>query len=354
MVLKDTSTQEKAMVIVFTADTHFDSAFTNENSAVRNGELVSGFEGMLAYARRIGAGAVLIGGDIFDTPYPSKEICAALTSIIKSYGDLKIFAVAGNHDPLYSTAFYSDVPENLHVFGGEVECVDMGDFNLYGVSVKSAGDCRDPWADLRCKQNSVILCHGMLDGEGEFSLSSATLADTGADLVLLGHIHNTFEKPLSNGSIALYAGSPAGRGFDECGERGFYVIDTDTKKREYIKSGATRYTEYEADISGTASAEELVALLREIKPQTKEIARVVLTGELSEPYTIDCAALCGFLPQFTEIKDRSKIDINITKNIAENTLEGRFLRILEKRLEGENRQKILDAMKAGVTALRDK
>ena len=343
------------MQLVFTADTHFDSAFGAENAAVRNGELIANFESICAYAKRIGAAAVLLGGDIFDTPHPSKETCAALSNIIRTYGTLKFIAVAGNHDPLYNTAFYGLVPENMFVFPAEVTAVKLGDINIYGASVKSSEDTRDPWQGVRCEGKSITLSHGMLDSSAAFSLDSRTLADTGASMSLLGHVHNTCEKLLSNGSTALYAGSPAGRGFDECGDRGFYVIDTDSFKYKYIKTDATVYREYKVDIGQTHNTDELMALLMNVKTADNEISRAVLTGSLLFPYSIDCRAICEFLPQFCEVKDVSEIDINITENIAENTLEGKFLRILASRLEkaeGEERQKILDAMKEGVLALR--
>lgn len=344
------------MNIVFTADTHFDSAFGAENAAARNGELIANFEGICAYAKRIGAAAVLLGGDQFDTPHPSKESCAAFLNIIRRYDTLKFIAVAGNHDPLNNTAFYRSVPENMHVFGGEVSVFRLGDLNIYGVSLKTAEDRRDPWRNIRCEGKSITLSHGRLDAGASCWLDSRTLADTGAAMSLLGHMHNTFEKVLSNGSIALNAGTPAGRGFDEVGDKGFYVIDTDTFRYEYIKTGAVPYREYKVDISNTRNTDELMDLLLNIKTGEKEISRAVLTGALRFPYSIDCKAVCEFLPQFCEVKDLSEIDIDITENISENTLEGKFLRILAARLEkaeGEQKQKILDAMKEGVLALRN-
>ena len=243
----------------------------------------------------------------------------------------------------------------MTVFGGDISKVTVGDTDIYGVSVKTASDTVDPWQNFKADGNFITLSHGDLDGNGTFRISSNSLADSGGKLHLLGHIHKTSAHRLSNGKTALYGGCPAGRGFDECGERGFYVIDTDGFTFTYITTDAKIYKEYEIDISDIAEKTELIDKLRAVPVCDNEIARAVLVGALPHPIDIDTAKLQPFAPQFIEIKDKSTVNIDVMKNIDSNTLEGEFVRILSKKLEGvqqEERQVILDAVKEGVLALR--
>ena len=120
------------MKLVFTADTHFGSKFKDGGAAARTAEHIACFSRMAEKARSLGA-PVLIGGDLFDSPYPAPETEAAVRRVFETHADVAFYAVAGNHDPLGATAFYADPPENLHVFPDRVECVELG-----GVSYEEA------------------------------------------------------------------------------------------------------------------------------------------------------------------------------------------------------------------------
>lgn len=344
------------MKIVFTADTHFGSAFRGENAAVRNGELIAAFRSICNHARNIGAAAVLIGGDVFDTPNPSKETQAMFLSVLKEFSDLRFIMVAGNHDPLYECAIYSRLPQNAYVFPAEVSVCDLDGIKIYGASVTQAGDTRDPFENLHIESRDIILTHGALGSAAEFSLSDATLSDTGAGLVLTGHIHAGFEKVLSSGARLIYCGAPWGRGFDECGEKGFYEIETDTFEAKFIPSAAKVYKEYVCDVSKTSSVEELCEVISGIKVGPDEIARLVLTGCLSQPYSIETDAIAGYFPQFVSIKDKTQVDLSVIGNVSDSTLEGKFIKILRAKLDAakdeQEREKIQDAIKQGLIALR--
>ena len=349
------------MKLIFTADTHFGSKFNNENTALRNAQLVSSFDSIADYAESINAAAVLLGGDLFDTPNPSEEISAAVRRVFKRHGALRFLAVCGNHDPLNVTAFYANPPENLYVFPDKPKGVSLGDITVFGVSISSAFDMPDPWKDFyvpaRAEESGgfITLSHGTLGGHGGFDLNARTLAETGAALSLLGHIHKTNDILLPGGKHALYAGVPFGRGFDECGQKGFYVIDTQDFSYTYIHTKAEIYSEYNIDVGNARSVSDILSILSKTTPAENEIARAVLTGKLSTPFYIDCDALCAHADGFVQIKDRTSADIDYLRNMGDNTLEGRFVKILADKLkdaDSGDRQIIEDAIKEGVIAIR--
>jgi len=344
------------MKLIFTADLHLDTRFSAENNAdVRRFELISIFSDILDYAKQNNITTVLLGGDMFDSPYPSNETMASVTALIQKHSDINFYAVCGNHDPLYKTAFYKSVPQNFFVFPSAVTKVQLDDIDLYGVSVKTQTDNSDAWHGFNAQGRFITLSHGALDSDGVMALSSATLSDTGGALHLLGHIHKTNASVLQSGAHALYAGSPAGRGFDECGIHGFYVIDTDSLNYTFVNTNAKIYKEYNVDVTGTNSLSDIITKLSSVTVAPGEIARAVLVGTLKIPFEIDVDALCSFTPQFLEIKDKSELDIDIMKSISENTLEGEFVRILSSMLDSaqneNDKQTVLDAIKEGVLAL---
>lgn len=341
------------MKIVFTGDIHLGSKFNNEKGDVRRAETVKVFSDIVDYAVSIGAPCVLIGGDLFDTSYPPPEVEDAVRNIMTSHPDITFYAVCGNHDPLYKTAFYRDVPTNMFLFPDRITKASVGDIDIYGVSIGTVADNTDPWQGFLADGKFITLSHGTLDGD-DYPLSSASLADSGAALNLLGHIHKTDARVLSNGRHALYCGTPAGRGFDECGERGFYVIDTDTFSYTFVKTNAKIYREYTVDISDCESSTELMSRLSDFVIPETEIARAILVGSVKTPFEINSDSIVQYTP-FVEIKDKSTPDIDLLANVDASTVEGEFVRILVSKLDkctDDERAEVLDALKAGIIALR--
>lgn len=344
------------MKFIFTADTHFGCKFINENADLRNRQLVMDFGRIADYADKSGIKYILLGGDMFDTPYPDENVKAAVYRVFESHSDIRFMAVCGNHDPLSMTDFYNNPPENLFVFPDSITKADMQDISVYGISLSDAFEAPDPWSGFCGDGKFITLSHGTLSGKGGFSLDPSSLAQTGAALSLLGHIHKTQSVFLPNGTRALYAGTPFGHGFDECGQKGFYVIDTDDFSYTYVNTDSKIYREYTADISSCSSIAQVMDILFKIKPQENEIARAVLVGKLKQPFDIDCDVLTEYIKEsFIQIKDETTIDTDIFKSAGENTLEGKFVDILLHRLENaqqSERQQILDAIKEGVLAIR--
>lgn len=338
------------MKLVFTADLHIGSAFTGENASLRNAELIGSLENILSYAKDIGAGALLLGGDLFDTPYPSAELTAKVRSVISESG-IRILAVAGNHDPLLKCDFYKSPPENMFVFPAQITGVDICGVTVAGASVISDTDTRDVWQDFSYTGEFIALSHGELNGSGYIPISAQSLVKSGAALSLMGHIHKTGVTVLQNGRHALYCGTPAGRGFDECGERGFYVIDTEDFSYSFVKNNAKIYKEYKIDVDGASEIEQIIDRLAGVTVGGNEIARAVITGKINPALDMDVRGLQPLFPCFVEISDRTEPDIDIEKLMQEDTLEGEFVRILMSDKESEQNL-IRDALKECIKALR--
>ncbi len=344
------------MKLIFTADLHLDSAFLGEDRYARNSELLKTFEDIVAYAKNIGAGAVLIGGDLFDIPTPSAYITGGVKKIIESHPDIMFYAVSGNHDPLDTTDFYRSVPKNMYVFGPDISRVILGDTALYGASIGAQPDRRNVFDGFKAENGGIFLCHGDINSDCGFDLSRADVEKSGIDLLLMGHIHKTAQYSYS-GPRGLHAGVPAGRGFDECGQKGFYVVDGDTKTYEFVPTDAKVYKEYFVDVSGLDDITGIADKLNAQSVCQNEIARAVLTGDVNGSVYIDTEVLQKYCDKFVEIKDKTALSEDIMKNANEQTLEGEFIRLMTVRIEkADEREKpmLYDALKQGVVALRCK
>lgn len=340
------------MKLLFTADVHLCSAFGAEDSALRNRELLAVFKNIIEDGVRCGVDAIVLGGDLFDTPAPDEITVSQVTSIIENSG-IPTYAIAGNHDPLDDTVFYSNPPKNMFVFGKNVGFVDIGGVTLVGASVCTKTDYRNIFDGITVPLGSVLVCHGSIGSESGHFLSREAIASSGASICLMGHIHKT-ERFDMQGVQALYSGCPAGRGFDELDEHGYYIVDTELKSFTYCKTSAKIYKEYDIDVTDCTSVSDIVAKLQAISVGENEIARACLGGQTDGSFYIDTRAIASFT-DFVEIKDMTKISEDILKNEGSDTLEGEFIRILraiaEKSDESE-KQKINDAIKEGITLLR--
>lgn len=344
------------MKLIFTADLHLDSAFLGEDRHARNRELLQTFENIVAYAKNIGAGAVLLGGDLFDIPTPSAYITGGVKKIIEDSPDIMFYAVSGNHDPLDTCGFYKSTPKNMYVFGPDIEKVTVGNVALYGASVGAQTDRRNIFDGFVAENGGIFLCHGDINSDCGFDLSRADVEKSGIDLLLMGHIHKTGEYSYS-GPRGLHSGVPAGRGFDECGEKGFYVVDSDTKLCEFVPTEARIYKEYFVDISGVEDVTDISERLNAQPVGENEIARAVLTGTVDGGVYIDTEVLQKYCDKFVEIKDKTELSEDIMKNEGERTLEGEFIRMMTTRIEkadDSDKPMLNEALKQGVIALRCK
>ncbi len=342
------------MKVIFIADLHLDSAFIGEDRTVRNTELVNNFKSVVDYAKNGGITAILIGGDLFDTPTPLTSVAKSVKTIIEQNRDIMFYAVCGNHDPLNTTAFYKSVPDNMYVFGGDISRVDLDGTALYGASVVMQSDRRNIFDGFKAEGDAIFMCHGDIASDCGFDLVRADVESSGISLLLMGHIHKTKEQLLS-GPRVLHAGALHGRGFDECGQKGFYIVDTATKQYEFVPLKAKVYSEYTVNVSGCNDIADIAQKINQNTPADNEIARVVLTGGISGEVYIDTDELLKYCNNFFEIKDKTELFEDILKNADANTLEGEFIRLMLAKInnaDDSQKQMLNDALKQGVIALR--
>ena len=129
------------------------------------------------------ADALLIAGDLFDSPRIDERTAEKVFGCLSEVG--RVFISPGNHD-MPDVYRKLRLPQNVHVFLGETECVDCENFAVWGNGGRPIGDVA-----LDSEKVNILCIHTQLDGSGEYnSISSRELCSHGFSYAALGHVHS--------------------------------------------------------------------------------------------------------------------------------------------------------------------
>lgn len=365
------------MRIIHTADVHLDSPmrtnFTEEQAARRRAELVNTFRKMTEKAEEIGSAAVLIAGDLFDTDRVSRTSRGVVTEAIKGHPDVRFFYLRGNHDVDNSFGEMEELPENLYMFGK--------DWTSYRIS----GNGRDvvitgrelngtESSDLAGELNldpedfNIVLLHGQV-GSGASREPGIPVIDPGKyagkniDYMALGHIHSMQEGKIDVRGIWMYPGCLEGRGFDECGPKGFLELDIDEARRTFVARQIpfARRTFYavRAELNGCMESIEAEkkarAAISESGAGTEDVVKLILSGEVEADSAFDRNYLQAALQDgtaFLKIVDETRPVIDYSVYANDRSLKGEFIRMVQKAEDLKEEEKA-EVIRCGILALRE-
>ena len=348
------------MKIIHTSDVHLDSPLTSrlspEKSRERKRELILSFRRITEDAVRIGASAVIIAGDLFDSESASQRTVDTVLGFIEAARDVAFLYLPGNHEKDRVISIARRIPDNLMIFGEDWTYFKLGEVTVAGRSRTE----KNMFSTLTLNPSgfNIAVLHGEIsdssDSEGKIGLKE--VGSTDIDYLALGHYHSYSERKAGNRCSLVYSGTPEGRGFDETGRKGYVIIDTEGKPeyRFVSRSGRTLHI-LPVDVGGTESELEIEgrvgAALSVIPPC--DMVRVVLGGE-HEPYLRrDTDTLLARFEKnhyYLEIKDESRLRISSEDYKNDKSLKGEFIRLVLSRedLSEEDKAKIIEC---GIRAL---
>lgn len=359
--------------IVHTADLHLGSLFssTPEVAAERKGEQLDTLKQIMDICVSRNADALLIAGDMFDSMKVERRLLDDVKEMLSHY-DVRVFITPGNHDPATPDSCYSEEwPENVHIFRGGMEKVEIPEKNT---CVWGAGFTKTSCDETLLKdfmpvssRINVLVLHGELTSS-EFSDSrynpifEEALKSCGADYVALGHIHG-YEHYECNDFLYCYPGAPAGRGFDETGEKGvlcgyaakgfahmdFYPLDS----RQY-------FTE-KLDVSGCESTQQfagrIITVLRDRHGEkfSKHLYDLTLIGALENGIVPSLPDITKRLREtlfYARLTDMTTTSLNLELLMNDGTLKGAFVRKMVNKMQNDsrNRDKYMRALLYGLRA----
>ena len=351
------------MKIIHCADLHLDSRMSahldGEKRKKRRAELLATFDRLLDYAVESGVYAVLIAGDLFDTPVISKTARAAVLDGIRSCPDVAFYYLKGNHD---SDNFLEgeEVPDNLYTFNDSWTSYALGDTDsviLSGIELTES-NCKSAAAALIPDINkiNIVMLHGQESRTGSDMADQIPIRDyqnKGIDYMALGHIHARKEAKLDARGVYVYPGALEGRGFDECGEKGFMLLDIDeeagTIKREFVPFASRILREVHVDITGATSSPEALKkveeAISELKIPETSLVKVTLEGEMDAECEFDLEYILNRLEGrffYVKVKDGTGIRVNYDDYALDRSLKGEFVRkVMASELSSEDKAAII-------------
>lgn len=352
------------MKIIHTADLHLDSPMKanldEAKSKERKNEITSNFARLARIADELGVKAILIAGDLFDSKSITKRVAKVVYNEIVKNSDIDFYYLKGNHDQNSFANFVSEqgeVPSNLLMFDetwkkyvlnpeGEGKRIalygaETGDNNM---SVLAATFEADP------DEINIVMLHGQ---ENEYaSKNSAEIIPVSefkqrcVDYMALGHVHERKIKPLDARGIYCYPGCLEGRGFDECGDHGFMLLDVNENTGEiipeFIDFAYRKLWHVVCDVSEANDSEEAAALVRDeirkMKISNRDMIKIELVGDINEEVDVDESYVeSSFKDDYYYVKavNKTGVKIDYAKYENDESLKGWFIRLVRDSDESE-------------------
>ncbi len=361
------------MKILHTADLHIGAelSYLGQRAAERKYEVLGVFKHITELCTKENVEICLIAGDLFESIDAAKEFFAPVIRFIAEAQNTKFFYAAGNHDPLYASSplLTEKLPENLYVFGGEYETVELEDLGvrIAGRSfTHSSMEFSDNLTMPKDRLINILLLHSDFGAKESIynPITTEFAQNCGADYIALGHIHKRTEIEKTGYTYIAYSGCPEGQGFDETGEKGVYLgeLAKSTCDLKFIKCSHRMHIVKKADISAadsTASAENMIlsALKLEFGDGfDQNLYKLTLVGEFDGSSTVNCAELTAALSQklyFVKIKDNTRERLDLELLSREISLKGLFVKNMLTRIkdsEDKDKKRLIDALYLGLRA----
>ncbi len=348
------------MRIIHTSDIHLDSRLSArlapDKARIRRRELLSNLERLFCEAERLCCDAMIIAGDLFDNEKVSQRALDTALDAIGGHPSVSVFYLPGNHEKGAILSSGRSLPKNLFVFAEEWSYFKAGDVVIAGRSTCSENMFES--LDFEDGHTNIAVLHGELRDRSAAPdiIGLRDASDRNISYLALGHYHSFKSFRLNGGGAAVYSGTPEGRGFDECGECGFVLIDTaGVLKYEFIPFAKRHIRHLQANISGIISFSEVQALclsaLKEIPRE--DIVRLELVGYRPLELWLDTKALEEkFADRFFafDLKNSTRLAINKESFRYDKSLKGEFIRLVASRtdLDELTKEKIIET---GLNAL---
>ena len=370
------------MKLIHCADLHLDSPMSThlstEQARERREELLGTWLHLVTYAAQHQVRAVLIAGDLFDTPAVRATTAQAVLESVRAHPDISFFYLKGNHDTDSFLNQAEELPENLYTFQDTWRKYRLTDhIVIAGREFGGSGTLNELAAKtLRLEEADVnlVLLHGQIrESSGQESSSTETIrlkdyAHQGIDYLALGHVHQYQTGELDGRGRWCYPGCLEGRGFDECARHGFVLLDIDEAqhqlKAQLVDISQRHLWTVPLDISGCVSSMEVVRRARAelcllsgtpsaeaeigeipaerieailaagagVRMRAQDLVKLVLQGTLPMEAELNLSFICAQLSSmfyFLQLANETRRALDAQKYQNDKSLKGSFIHSVE-------------------------
>lgn len=344
------------MKLIHCADLHLDSRMESglppEKARERRMELLHTFTKMVDTAAEDGVEAILLCGDLFDAGKVSVRVRNCVLNAVRKYPQIYFYYLKGNHDREDLLTDEKDLPENLRTFGDNWKTYEQESICITGAELSEENVEQLPQTlELDAEKVNIVLLHGMASeyGGGADGIALRDFRDKGIDYLALGHIHSYQQEKLDDRGVWCYSGCLEGRGFDECGSKGYVkleIVDGHVTS-EFVLCASRTLHEVEADLTGCHTEQETFTAMQQALADipAKDLVKLVLTGELLPEETPDTDWMETRLKEnyyFLKVKDQTRLLIRPEDYQYDVSLKGEFVRqVMASELQEEEKEEIL-------------
>ena len=274
------------MKFIHCSDLHLDSKMEQHLSAAqareRNAECCATFARLVRYAADQNVTAVLIAGDMFDTERASAQTAGFVLDQIRNTPQVDFLYLRGNHDEAVFDGM--ELPENFKTFDTDWSYHRYEDVVIAGLELNG-----ENWESmyntlvLQKEDTNIVMLHGQESTKPDREqIALPLLRGKNIDYLALGHIHSYRCEKLDLGSLWCYCGCLEGRGFDECGEKGFVLLEVEggAVKTTFVPFARRMLREVAVDITGMTAVTEILQALEAASEgiSSDSLVKFILTG----------------------------------------------------------------------------
>ena len=349
------------MKIIHTSDIHMASRLTarlpSSKVASRRRELTESFFRVCREGMNMGASAMIIAGDMFDSEKATKKDLDGALTIIERAENMTFFYLPGNHERNLLRDSGEALPKNLLIFGNDWTYFKLGNVTIAG-RCETSPDMFDTLS-LDSSHKNVVVLHGELrDRSKEGGVIGLRDAENkGIDYLALGHYHSYSSGKIDKRGTYAYSGTPEGRGFDEVGELGFILVNLSDElvAHKFVSSSKRKLLIRDVDISGALRTSDIQTKIENALAGigSEHLIRVNFTGMRELELRCDKEFLTRRFSEkfyYFEIKDSSKLLTRAEDYKYDKSLKGEFIRLClaDDSLSDEEKEKIIHC---GLSAL---
>ncbi len=363
----------KSVKIIHTSDLHLGSTFKvlGDKSKLHRIDCQNVLSNIVDLCIKEKVNALLIAGDLFDTPDPQKSLVKFVISELGRLEEQKIrvFISTGNHDPYKKGSPWIEYkfPSNVIIFSSnDLEPKEIEGLIVYGLAYTN--DTKEPLRGFKADDSDsfkVGLIHGSTtninwDEEPEKGYRRITKTDidnSRLDYIALGHFHDTLE--IKSKVKCFYSGCPEPLTFKNNKNSCVLLVSYSDGNITInpIKTNIKTFATLEVDCTNFESDLEIRKLLEKNKGDNK-ILRLILTGSPSLDLNLDIEFLIKEFDSkyfFLKIVD----SIHLPENLAEDeTIRGNFIKLIKleisKEKDAEKKKRLENALRLGVGYLDKK
>ncbi len=358
------------MKIIHCADLHLDSKMTanlsKEQAKERKMEILRTFSRMVEYAVKHAVSVIIIAGDLFDTRNVSATVRNYVRDVIVNHPDIDFLYLKGNHDNDNFLSKLDEIPENLCLFHDEWTTYTYGKVAISGLELNKENSLTAyNTLVLNHDAYNIVTLHGQLaeykNRDKAEVISLDEYRNKNIDYLALGHVHTFLIDKLDARGVYCYSGCLDGRGFDECGTKGFVLLDIDAENHAatstFVPMSSRVLHTVTVDITGVTTTQDAAvrmdAVIREGKYASSSLVKFVLKGEVD----VECEVETDFLEEqfadyfyFCKVYDDTKIKVNYQDYEKDASLKGEFVRLVSASDLTEEEKAIV--IRTGILALQ--